>query len=126
MTNKIDFSNNWNGKLNNAHFTTIRHDINKYPVGGIFELWLKDSHLGNVKVISITHIKLSELEKKDVICYQDTGYDGKSTKAMIETMYKKHKITDDTLFAVILLRVQERFQYVPNPKITETNNLFEI
>ncbi len=45
--NKIKFSFNWNNKLENKAFTTIRiHNPNKYKTGNMYEIELNETPKG--------------------------------------------------------------------------------
>jgi hypothetical protein len=46
-TNTIRFSYNWNNKLDNKAFTTIRlHNPKKYSVGNEYNIQINDQHKG--------------------------------------------------------------------------------
>ncbi len=58
--NTIKFSHNWNGKLNQKVFTTIRnHTVEKYyyylnATGSMFNVWLKGS--GNINTVELIDV----------------------------------------------------------------------
>jgi hypothetical protein len=83
----IRFSFNWNNKLTNRAFTTLRiHNPNKYVVGQHYEIELKGQPKGTATLTQKRVIRLAELN--DFICYLDTGYNRNETIAIIKRMYK--------------------------------------
>lgn len=90
---KTKFSYNWNGKLNKGQgvraFTTIRlHNPNKYFVGAVHDISLKEKELGSAE---IKHVKTMPLESLDAYtCWLDTGYDAATTRETIRRMYKNN------------------------------------
>lgn len=59
MKNKIKFTKNWNNKLDNPIFNTIRNHVVSAPpyedmVGETFSIWLKDSGvIGKARLINV-------------------------------------------------------------------------
>ena len=52
MDERLDFNENWNGKLNCQCFTTIRlHNPIKNCVGAIKQIYLKDRYKGDAKIM---------------------------------------------------------------------------
>lgn len=102
---KTKFSYNWNGKLNKGQvraFTTIRlHNPNKYFVGAVHEISLKDKELGEAE---IKHVKTMPLEQLDsYTCWLDTGYDAGTTRDLIRKMYKKLNIGPNPMVDISLM-----------------------
>lgn len=62
MVERIEFSKNWNGKLNGDSFTTMRlHDPVKYCVGAVKQIYLKGIWKGNARIIDVKRIHLSDI-----------------------------------------------------------------
>lgn len=62
MIEKIEFSENRNGKLNCQAFTMLRlHNPAKYAVGAIKQIYLRGVWKGDAKVIQVNRIKLNEI-----------------------------------------------------------------
>jgi CRISPR/Cas system CSM-associated protein Csm2 small subunit len=114
----IDFSYNWNNKLNCKAFTTFRLHSNKYGVGRIYEVQLKSETLGTATLQNKKTIKLNQIN--DYISYLDTGYNVDEMKNIVRKMYKNSNINCETqLFDFCL------FKYTENkPKSNNTNTLF--
>lgn len=101
----IKFSTNWNGKLNNHYFTTIRlSNPRKYQVGKDYAIELRQVIQKHpVQLISKKTFTLDKIN--DFIAYIDTGYPPDKAKEMLCNMYK-HKVTDidNTQFDMLLLK----------------------
>lgn len=84
----INFSYNWNKKLHNEAFTTIRlHNPTKYQVDEEYLVKLDKSFMARtVKVIEIRTFKLDKLN--EFIARLDTGYSHVECEKLIRTMYK--------------------------------------
>lgn len=103
---ELKFGYNWNGKLNNNAFTTIRlKNDKKYYKGARFTVVLtgkKDEvkTVGDFVVIDIKEFLITELNR--FMSFLDTGYDVKETQKVIYTMYKNKNIDWK----------KQRFQYI--------------
>lgn len=107
---KLEFSTNWNNKLDCKCFTTIRlFNTAKHFKGNQFEVFLQKKYKTKVEVLSVGLIKINSLT--DFLCYLDTGYSRLETIEILEKMYphvdflKKH-------LAILLLKKIE----TPKPK----------
>lgn len=110
---KLDFSYNWNGKLNGKAFTSIRlWNEGKYEVGNEYEIRLGNTKKGTARLISLKRIRLNQIN--DYIALLDTGYQVDECREMLKTMYKNKHINWETQFLAYCL-----FMY-----IDENNNLF--
>lgn len=88
---KIKFSYNWNNKLSNKAFTTLRlHNTYKYQRGGRYEIELQGEVLGVATIVDIRKIKIACLN--DFVAYLDTGYNAVDAVNLLQTMYKAKKI----------------------------------
>ena len=83
----IKFSSNWNNKLNNKAFTTLRiHNEHKYKVGSSYSIILNSETKGTARILEIRRLRLDQLN--EFICHLDTGYCKASTITILERMYK--------------------------------------
>lgn len=103
MQADIDFSQNWNNKLDCDAFTTIRISNDKYEVGAVFNVNLKRNRLFSAKILEKKRFKLNQLN--EFMARLDTGYSAKETIELIRTMYKKKNLDLDAIyFDFILLK----------------------
>jgi len=97
----INFSTNWNNKLTNRAFTTIRlHNTRKYCVGGEYQITLKNKPLGVATLKKIHTITVHQLT--DCMSFLDTGYSTPETINIISKMYPNLDLSN-TLFDFCLL-----------------------
>jgi hypothetical protein len=83
----IGFSYNWNGKLSNKVFITIRlHNPKKYRAGQSYLIELKGKTIGTATMINKFVTNLGGLT--DYVCYMDTGYSKADTVEIFRRMYK--------------------------------------
>ncbi len=70
---RLDFSYNWNSKLNGKAFTSIRlWNESKYEVGNVYEIWLGNTKKGIARLISLKRMRLDQISAH--IALLDTGY----------------------------------------------------
>lgn len=87
MTNTLEFSTNWNGKLHTTVFHTLRRSA-RYEVGDTVEVYLEKKLLGAAQCITktrytdITHVP-------EAVCFLDTGYGQAETENILARMYKE-------------------------------------
>lgn len=104
----LEFSTNWNHKLDCDYFTTIRlQNPKKYAKGNEFQVLLhsckKQVLKGVVEVVEIRNVFLNGLD--DYTCMLDTGYNASETIKLIKSMYKNKFINwDRQLLSVIMLQ----------------------
>ena len=85
--NIVKFSHNWNGKLNNSAFTTIRrHNPQKYKLGNTYRIELEGKIKGDAILTAMRIIRIDQLN--DFICYLDTGYNTASATTILQRMNK--------------------------------------
>ena len=98
----IIFSFNWNNKLDNKAFTTVRlRNDSLYKEYEIYEVFLnteksgiKNSEFkGLARIESIKNIYLSQVNS--FVTFLDTGYPVKEFTKLVQTMYK-NKVKDWT------------------------------
>ncbi|QAA81388.1 hypothetical protein EI546_06440 [Aequorivita sp. H23M31] len=101
----INFSYNWNNKLECKAYTTLRlENPSKYKVGEVYDVTLKDEVLHTATIVDIKILRLDQLN--DYIAYLDTGYNLDECRNIIKRMYSKVDFSTKKL-AFILLRKQE-------------------
>lgn len=124
MIIEINFSNNWNSKLNCDVFTTLRLASNQYKVGNMVLVKLKGQpmpHLACIKArrdILITDIN-------DYIAGIDTGLSADKCRDLLRTMYKNYGInwhTQRIAFLLIAYSTKpsaqtQKLDFTPQPKI---------
>jgi len=82
----LKFSYNWNNKLANRAFTSIRlSNPRKYQIGQTYLIQLKTDELGTAKLIQKRTLNINELG--EFSCYLDTGYNKQETINIIKRMY---------------------------------------
>ncbi|BDX39319.1 hypothetical protein CYCD_26740 [Tenuifilaceae bacterium CYCD] len=97
----ISFSNNWNNKLNNKAFSTLRlHNPTKYIVGQQYEIELQGKNLGTAILKEVRVLRADQLN--EFICHLDTGYNKLQTLKILERMYP-NLIVNRALFDFCLL-----------------------
>lgn len=98
---RIDFSFNWNNKLDCVYFTTLRlHNPSKYAPNNVHSVYLKDEFLFDATIQSVKSIYGKDLNP--FICGLDTGYSVSVAKGILANMYKK----------TVLEIEQEQFSFV--------------
>ena len=101
-TTNINFSYNWNNKLNCKAFTTIRlKNSKKYQIGKEFKILLKKELLKSAVIEDIRTIYLNQIN--EFIAHLDTGYSAHETKNIIKKMYSKINLETQP-FSFILLK----------------------
>lgn len=99
----IRFSSNWNNKLNCSCFTTFRVKSDKYKVGEVYEIYLKEEFICQARIVDMRVMKLREVD--DWAAMIDTGYDKNEFEKIIRNMYKnKFSNVEDVDFVMVLLK----------------------
>jgi hypothetical protein len=121
--NTIEFSYNWNNKLNCKYFTTLRLS-NRLTVGEWVLVYEKNKCMGLHKVEDKKQLSVKSLNPW--ICGIDTGYTVEETKRILEKMYPG-KITDETTIYWHLLRkpTKEEQAQFENLEKQKQGNLLE-
>lgn len=111
----IKFSYNWNNKLENKAFTTIRlHNDKKYIIGKTYEIELNTKPKGKAILKDKRTLKLNQLN--DFISYIDTGYSVEETTQIIKRMYKNIDLANTLFDFCLLVYVQKPEQKDKTPK----------
>ena len=101
----IDFSYNWNNKLNCKAFTTWRvHNPKKYYEGAIVDITLKDEHLFTAAIVKVRTLLLNQAN--EYISYLDTGYSVEEFQDIVLKMYGAKAKTMKFDF-ILLERIEE-------------------
>lgn len=105
----IKFSYNWNNKLTNNAFTTLRlHNPRKYQRGTRYRIECNGQLRGIAELKDVRTFKISALN--DFVTYLYTGYNVAETVALLQTMYKSKPIdwTAQQLDFCLLVYEKER------------------
>lgn len=99
----INFSTNWNNKLDCDAFTTIRlENPSKYIVNEVYSIQLQNKHLFNARIESIKPFKLDKLN--NFMARIDTGYSAKVCTGIIEKMYGNVDLKVKPLWFILILK----------------------
>ncbi len=113
---KLEFSTNWNGKLDCKCFTTIRiYNPQKHYRGAKFDVFLKSLYKAKVEVLSASVMNITDLT--DFVCYLDTGYSRAETISILQKMYARIDLKNTPIAIVLLKKIEQ-----PKPKQTELFN----
>lgn len=90
MEKDLEFTTNWNNKLNCDCFTTIRlHNPIKYCLGATFKVYLKGRYKGRAKLVDVRSVTIDQIN--NFISYIDTGYNAEECRKIIRTIYKQKR-----------------------------------
>lgn len=105
MAHRLDYSHNWNNKLDSPIHTTIRLS-GRIKVGDLVAEFLNRDFKGHVKVIDKRRVLLDTLN--DWVAGLDTGYGRDETIKLVKTMYKNKGVDFDTtpVFIYLLKKVE--------------------
>lgn len=95
----LEFSYNWNNKLDCKAFTTLRLS-NRFYVGDEIIVKLKSVVKGRAKVIGKRYFGIDEIN--DYIGYLDTGYSGEETKDILKKMYPEADWRDKRVYFYLI------------------------
>ena len=104
---KLEFSYNWNKKLDCSSYTTLRlANAGKYRVGRKFGVYLNGKRIHDAEVIDVKTLTLDKIS--EWIARLDTGYARAECIELIQKMYKNQAIQWETqALNLILLRKLE-------------------
>lgn len=105
MDEILEFSQNWNNKLNCDSFTAVRlHNPRKYCVGAVKNIYLKGIWKGAATIIDVRQVRLDQLN--NFVSQLDTGLAVEPFRQMIRELYKKQPGVnwDTQLLDLCLLR----------------------
>jgi hypothetical protein len=105
----LAFSYNWNNKLNNKAFTSLRlHNDTKFQTGKQFRIILNGKMFGIAELREKRVLRFDQLNP--FITFLDTGYGVEHTINLIKTMYKNKNINWDTQLLDFCLFLYENEQ----------------
>ena len=87
----FQFSHNWNNKLDNDVFTTLRLS-DRWNVGDQGDIFLKHLRKGRGEVV--IKVKTTFGAITDGVAYIDTGYDANTCRQILQTMYNGQVLTN--------------------------------
>jgi hypothetical protein len=99
---QINFSKNWNNKLDCTAFTTLRMPNPRYQVGQLYEITLHDENKGFGKIIAIDYINLADIT--EYIARLDTGCCAEECKDIMRTIYPTVDFTQQQLAYLLLVK----------------------
>lgn len=100
----INFSHNWNKKLDCTAFTTIRLENNlKYKKGSVYEIHLKKVLHKKAMILEIKTMYLNDIN--EYIANLDTGYSSPETKEILLKMYPTVDFNKKKLMFILLKSV---------------------
>lgn len=100
----LSFSFNWNRKLDNNCFSTLRLTA-RFEVGDEIEI-IRPKNEGVFRGIVRTKQRYAIAQLDDSICYLDTGYDRETTLKILANIYKNQPITE--IFRYIIERLPNK------------------
>ena len=84
---KLEFSYNWNKKLDCISYTTLRlANLNKYQIGRKFGVYLNGKYHHDAEIIDVKSVGLDQIN--EWIARLDTGYSREKCIDIIQKMYK--------------------------------------
>lgn len=104
----IEFSYNWNHKLECDSFTTLRlANSERYQKNVVYFVRSKDKDYGEFYIEDIRQITLAQINP--FIARLDTGYDVAECVKLIKTMYKNKNINWDKqmLYLILLVKLKK-------------------
>jgi len=104
---ELNFSYNWNNKLYNKAFTSIKlYNPNKYIINNLYKVNLKGNYLFTAKIIDLKIILAKDIN--NFIAYIDTGYSKEEVINILSKIYKNNTDILNTKFHLLLLvRLEE-------------------
>ncbi len=105
---EIKFCKNWNNKLNNKYFTTIRYlTSSKYfyyqnNEGNIFDVILKGNKVSTARLVDVSQKDLADILTSG-INYTDAALDADDFYEMMKRMYHNKDLWDDWETKMIVL-----------------------
>jgi hypothetical protein len=103
---RIHFSNNWNGKLLQDVFTTIRvYDYDKYPDGELFEIEYKNKVVGLARLEAKKPFRFGELN--DITSMVECGFGRAYLSKLLKTFYGD-KINSESALYMLILKWEKR------------------
>jgi len=104
---ELNFSYNWNNKLYNKAFTSIRlYNPTKYVINNLYNVNLKGNYLFTAKLIDLKILYPKNIS--NWLAYLDSGYNAEEVINILSKIYKNNNDILNTKFHYLLLvRVEE-------------------
>jgi hypothetical protein len=103
---KLNFSYNWNNKLNCNYFTTIRlHNPTKYFKTGVYDVFLKEEFKGEAVIIDIKSQLVENMTEYS--CGLDTGYSKSEAVEILRRMYPKIDLMSAKFDFILLRKIKQ-------------------
>ncbi|MCA0381690.1 MAG: hypothetical protein LCH58_05985 [Bacteroidetes bacterium] len=102
----LNFSYNWNNKLQCKAYTTIRLYGRKYQQGKRFQVQLKGENLHVAEVVEIKPFYLQQLN--EFMAYVDTGYSSTEARDIVIRMYPRVDVFKQQMCMVLLRVITEK------------------
>jgi hypothetical protein len=93
---KINFTRNWNGKLNAAFFTSIRNTNNMYILGCNYEVWCNNNFITRAKCIEKIVLPVTDIPNYTLML--DMGLAPAEARAYLAKMYQGHTQLEIIMF----------------------------
>jgi hypothetical protein len=103
----LNFSYNWNNKLFNKAFTSIRlYNPTKYVINNLFKVNLKGNYLFTAKLLEVKIIYPKNIT--NWLAYLDIGYNAEEVINILSKIYKNNNDILNTKFHYLLfIRLEE-------------------
>ena len=101
----INFSQNWNNKLNCEAFTTLRMPNERYKTGQVFEITLNEESKSCATLVAITYINLEDIT--EYIARLDTGCSAEDCKKIIRDIYPNVDFTQQRLAYLLFVKSKD-------------------
>ncbi len=106
---KIEFSENWNHKLLNDLFTTIRPATKKYNLEDKYAIYLRDRFFCYANIVAIEKLTINEIISRN-IHLTDTGKTEKGFIDLMKVFYKNKTWWKDEETHMIVLYIKKIIQ----------------
>lgn len=107
----LEFSHNWNNKLQCTAFTTLRLS-DRFQIGDKVDIYLKHRRLGTGVVTGKIPTTFHAIT--DGVAYIDTGYPALKCREILQTMYKSIVFTALTrVYLYVVVYDEKEIQGVP-------------
>lgn len=103
---RLEFSQNWNGKLFTSNYTAVRLASPKYQPGRYYDVYLNGLFLHTVKCLSMRFIMISDIT--DELAFTDIGFNKADFCNILEQFYPDKDWKDQRLCVMLLTRMRKR------------------
>ena len=101
----LNFSTNWNNKLDCKYFTTIRiYNPILHKTGNKFDINLRKKPKIKAEIIAVKKGYVKDLGGYD--CYLDTGYSKRETISIMQKMYPKVNFQHQQVALILLKKLE--------------------